>query len=162
MATIERELLTGNINLTLKVYGTPEECDHPVRFKITLKPERLAQIRRMAAIVKEHRSIDGLHLSSVKGWDYYGDWLNGAWDTDDGELTLDENEPERMECCAIVVSDDDLYFEGIVKHTDIRCETDLVFLSQLNAENGIGVEPPTQGRYTTEGGNRDERLRTTD
>ena len=50
---ISRELLTGNINLTLDVYGTPEECDHPVRFKVALTPERIAQIRQMAAIVKE-------------------------------------------------------------------------------------------------------------
>ena len=83
---INRELLTGNINLTLDVYGTPEECDHPVRFKVTLTPERIAQIHQMAAIVKEHKSIDGLNLWCVKAWDYTGDWLNGTWDTDDGEI----------------------------------------------------------------------------
>jgi hypothetical protein len=50
---INRELLTGNINITLDVYGMPEECDHPVRFKLTLTPERITQIRQMASIVKE-------------------------------------------------------------------------------------------------------------
>jgi hypothetical protein len=29
----------------------------------------IAQIRQMAAIVKEHKSIDGLNLWSVKAWD---------------------------------------------------------------------------------------------
>ena len=116
---INRELLTGNINLTLEVYGTPEECDHPVRFKVTLTPERIAQIRQMAAIVKQHKSIGGLNLWSVKAWDCTGDWLNGTWDTDDGELALDETEPERMECDAIVVSDDDCHWEA-VRHIGVE------------------------------------------
>jgi hypothetical protein len=64
---INRELLTGNINLTLDVYGTPEECDHPVRFKVTLTPQRIAQIRQIAAIVKEHKSIEGLNSLGLRG-----------------------------------------------------------------------------------------------
>ncbi len=155
---ITRELLTDNITLILEVYGSPEECDHPERFKVTLTPIRIAQIRQMAAIVREHKSVDGLNLWSIKAWDYYGDWLNGTWDTDDGELQLDEDNPERMECCAIHVSDDDFGYEAYVKNTDIHCETDSVMLSELDGAN----EQPDQSRYTTEGGERDERLRTTD
>ena len=169
---IDRELLTGNINLTLEVYGTPEECDHPVHFKVTLTPERIAQIRQMAAIVKEHKSIDGLNLWSVKAWDYTGDWLNGTWDADDGELALDETEPERMECDAIVVSDDDCHWEAYVNNCDIQCETEYMNISDLEATSaGCACDNtpkpkhcPNHGkvRYTIEGGERDERLRTTD
>ena len=146
MATIDKELLTGNVNLKLEVYGTPEECDHPVRFKVTITPERAAQIRRMAAIVREHQH-DGLELWSIRAWDAFGDWLNGTWDTDDGELALDEANPERMECNAIEVSDDNFHYIAYVKNCDILCETDYVKISDL---------------HTTEGGDRDERLRVTD
>lgn len=166
---ITRELLTGNIALTLEVYGTPEECDHPLRFKVCITPERLTQIRKMAAIVREHRGINDLHLWSIRAWDYFGDWLNGTWDTDDGELQLDENEPERMECCAIVVSDDDVHWEALVKNCDIQCETEYVMLADLEGRCTCNDTPkpwrcPVHGEaaYTSQGGERDERLRTTD
>jgi hypothetical protein len=79
------------------------------------------------------KSIDGLNLWSVKAWDYTGDWLNGTWDSDDGELALDETEPERMECDAIVVSDDDCHWEAYVNNCDIHCETEYVNISDLEA-----------------------------
>jgi hypothetical protein len=140
---ITRELLTGNVTLTLEVFGSPEECDYPVRYKVTLTPKRMAQIRQMAEIVREHKSVDGLHLWSIKAWDYYGDWLNGTWDTDDGELKLDEDNPEHMECCAIVVSDDDLHFEALVKNCDIRYGTEYVNLAELPDCPTETSEPPT-------------------
>jgi hypothetical protein len=36
---------------SVEAYGTPEECDHPVRFKVTITSERADQIRRIAEIV---------------------------------------------------------------------------------------------------------------
>ena len=127
-----RELLSGNVTLTLEVYGSPKECGHPERFKVTLSPKRITQIQQMAQIVSQHRSVDGLNLWSVKAWDNYGDYLNGTED-DHGELQLDELNPERMECNAIVVSDDAVHWEAIIKHTDVRCQTELVILTRLTA-----------------------------
>jgi hypothetical protein len=166
---ITRELLTGNIHLTLEVYATPGESDHPARFKITITPQRLAQIRQMAVIVREHKH-DGLNIWSLRAWDYSGDWLAYAEDDDGNEI---EGEPERMECCAIVVSDEDFYYEASVKNCDIHCETEYLQLSALSDSESNGCtcdhtpKPyrcPLHGEisYVSEDGNRDERLRTTD
>jgi hypothetical protein len=124
---ITRELLTGNIHLTLEVYATPGEADHPARFKVTITPPRAAQIRQMAAIIRDSQD-KGLDIWSLRAWDYSGDWLAGA--EDDGGHEID-GAPERMECCAIVVSADDCYFEAAVKHCDIHCQTELIALQDL-------------------------------
>lgn len=127
---ITHELLTGNVNLTLEVYVTPEECDHPERFKVTITPTRAAQIRQMAAIVREH-AHDGLELWSIRGWDYSGDWLNAKGYDDDGEPILDELTPERMDCCRIEVDETHFWFEALVKNCDISCETEWVRIAEL-------------------------------
>lgn len=96
---------------------------------------------------------------------YYGDWLNGTWDTNDGELQLDEDEPERMECDAIVVTDDDLHWEALVKNCDIQCETEYVNIADLIGACTCNNTPkpwrcPLHGENgTSQGGNPDERLR---
>jgi len=163
---ITRELLTGNIHLTLEVYATPGESDHPARFKVTITPQRAAQIRQMAAIIRECNG-NGLYIWSLRAWDYSGDWLACAEDDDGNEI---EGEPERMECCAIVVSDDDFYYEASVKNCDIHCETECLQLSALSDcdSNGCTCDHtskpyrcPLHGEisYVSEGGKRNERLR---
>ena len=164
-----RELLTGNIHLTLEVYATPGEFDHPARCKVTITAQRAAQIRQMAAIIRQSKD-HGLDIRSIRAWDYSGDWLAYAEDDDGNEI---EGEPERMECCAIVVSDDDFYYEALVKNCHIHCETEYLQLSALSDSDRKGCtcdhtpKPyrcPLHGEisYVCEGGNRDERLRSTD
>jgi hypothetical protein len=135
---ITRELLTGNIHLTLEVYATPGEADHPARFQVIITPQRAAQIRQMAAIIRKGKD-HGLDLWSLRAWDYSGDWLAWVEDDDGNEI---EGAPERMECCAIVVSADDCYFEAAVKHCDIHCEAALIALKDLSeAVSAPKLEP---------------------
>jgi hypothetical protein len=64
---INRELLTGNINLTLDVYGTPEECDHPVRFKVTLTPAHWVSAIRTACSLATMPQADPSSPTPIRG-----------------------------------------------------------------------------------------------
>lgn len=46
----------------------------------------------------------------------------------------DEDESCRVECCTLNVSDTSFFWSGLVKHSDIRWETDLISLSELDEE----------------------------
>jgi hypothetical protein len=63
-----------------------------------------------------------------------------------------------------VVSDDDFHYMAYVKNCDILCETEYVKIADLpGSENNASKRTSADtGRYTTEGGDRDESLRTTD
>lgn len=57
----------------------------------------------------------------------------------------DEDESCRVECCTLNVSDTSFFWSGLVKNSDIRWETDLISLSDLDEEfppqwEGFGEE----------------------
>jgi hypothetical protein len=112
---------------SVEAYGTPSEADHPVRLKVTITPERADQIRRMAEIVKQHKR-DGLDIWSIRAWDYTPDWLKYAENAEGNEI---DGEPERMDCCAIMVSDDDFFYQANVKNCDIECQSELINIKDL-------------------------------
>ena len=122
--TIER--IGENISLTLEVSGLPELSQHPIRFKAILTTKRVSEIREVAEIVVRHKYPHPLSFA----WDADGDWLHGVADTEEGQVTLDESDPEFMECCAIVVSDHDFHYEALVKKLRYR-ETEFVRISDL-------------------------------
>lgn len=52
----------------------------------------------------------------------------------------DEDESCRVECCTLNVSDTSFFWSGLVKNSDIRWETDLISLSELDEEFSLQWE----------------------
>jgi hypothetical protein len=127
---ITRELLTGNIHLTLEVYATPGEADHPARFKVTITPPRAAQIRQMAAIIRDSKD-KGLDIWSLHAWDYSGDWLACAED-DEVRLTTTHR--------SYIVREPFEYFERALECIDAGALFHPSNEAEQNAPTGAGKD----------------------
>ena len=58
----------------------------------------------------------------------------------------DEDESCRVECCTLNVSDTSFFWNGLVKNSDIRWETDLIALSELDEEFPLQWEGCGEGK----------------
>lgn len=58
----------------------------------------------------------------------------------------DEDESCRVECCTLNVSDTSFFWSGLIKNSDIRWETDLISLSDLDEEFPLQWEGGGEGK----------------
>jgi hypothetical protein len=94
---------------------------------IDLDAKSIEHIRALSAAVRD------LQVYKVAEFNYDCDFMTADWDAepDNGKVALKEFEG-RMECNTLNVTDDDFFWSGLYKHTDIRWETDSVRLAVLD------------------------------
>lgn len=113
----------------------------------------VARIRQLAEAARS------LKVFKISEFDFTPDFFlrdyeaeaDGDGDGDGDEMICrtpeseDEDESCRVECCTLNVSDTSFFWSGLVKNSDIRWETDLISLSDLDEEfppqwEGFGEE----------------------
>jgi hypothetical protein len=94
---------------------------------IDLGSAAIERIKALSAAVRD------LKVYKVSEFNYDCDFMTADWDAkpDNGKVRLKEFEG-RMECNTLNVTDDDFFWSGLYKHTDIRWETDSVRLAVLD------------------------------
>jgi hypothetical protein len=117
-----------NKQFLVDVYNHSGVSDAPIRLRVEISPERADEIRRLAALVAQHR--DSLWIHTITGWDYSPEWLNPAYDELGNEIAGD-GEKQRMDCCEIVVTHNEFYYQALVKDCDIFCFSDRISLTKL-------------------------------
>lgn len=127
------------MKLTLSITTSGEFTEGPEVAVVEIDDHLKSRILQLASAVKI------LNVYSVREFNGYPTFLMRAHDqeTENGPIVL--REPEggfeemacRTECVTLNVTDSGFYWNGYVKHTDIRFETQTVPLSDL----GIAPEP---------------------
>ncbi len=117
-----------NKQFLVDAYNHSGVSDAPVRLRVGISPERADEIRRLAALVAQHR--DSLWMHTITAWDYSPEWLNPAYDELGNEIAGD-GEKQRMDCCEIVVTHNEFYYQALVKNCDIFCFSDRIPLTEL-------------------------------
>ncbi len=94
---------------------------------IDLDAATIERIKTLSAVVRE------LKVYKISEFDNDCDFMSTDWDAepDNGKVRLKEFEG-RMECNTLNVTDDDFFWSGYYKHTDVRWETDTVRLAVLD------------------------------
>ena len=94
---------------------------------IDLDAATIERIKALSAAVR------GLKVYKVSEFDNVCDFMTADWDAelDNGKVALKEFEG-RMECNTLNVTDDDFFWSGYYKHSDIRWETDTIRLAVLD------------------------------
>ena len=94
---------------------------------IDLDAATIERIKALSAAVR------ALKVYKVSEFDNDCDFMTADWDAepDNGKVALKEFEG-RMECNTLNVTDDDFFWSGYYKHSDIRWETDTVRLAVLD------------------------------
>ena len=94
---------------------------------IDLDAATIERIKALSAAVRD------LKVYKVSEFDNDCDFMTADWDAepDNGKVALKEFEG-RMECNTLNVTDDDFFWSGYYKHSDIRWETDTVRLAVLD------------------------------
>lgn len=94
---------------------------------IDLDAATIERIKALSAAVRY------LKVYKVSEFDNDCDFMTADWDAepDNGKVALKEFEG-RMECNTLNVTDDDFFWSGYYKHSDIRWETDTVRLAVLD------------------------------
>lgn len=94
---------------------------------IDLDAATIERIKTLSAAVRD------LKVYKVSEFDSDCDFMTADWDSepDNGKVALKEFEG-RMECNTLNVTDDDFFWSGYYKHSDIRWETDTVRLAVLD------------------------------
>ena len=112
---------------------------------IDLDAATIERIKALSATVRD------LKVYKVSEFNYGCDFMTADWDTepDNGKVAMKEFEG-RMECNTLNVTDDDFFWSGYYKHTDVRWETDTVRLAVLD-EPDIHDERETCGEETGQG-----------
>lgn len=105
---------------SVEVYGNNEFADIPSRATFVLTADDAREIARLAQLCKDN------DLARVVRWDGRADYFMG----DEGA----ESEPCRVECDQLVINGNSFWFTAIVKHTDIRIETERCSIKELLAE----------------------------
>ena len=111
---ITRELPNNDVNLALKVDCITEQHGCPFSFHITLTEEHIAQIRLIAEMVKRHK------FTSISTCDNEGTWTNNY-------------EIENPTNTTMVISKDDVHWEGFISDGKTFCETEYVDISNLDS-----------------------------
>jgi len=94
---------------------------------IDLDAATIERIKTLSAAVRD------LKVYKVAEFDNDCDFMVADWDAepDNGKVALKEFDG-RMECNTLNVTDDDFFWSGYYKHTDVRWETDTVRLAVLD------------------------------
>ena len=94
---------------------------------IDLDATFIERIKSLAAAVRD------LKVYKVSEFSNCCDFMTADWDAepDNGKVFLKEFEG-RMECNTLNVTDDDFFWSGYYKHTDVRWETDTVLIKSLD------------------------------
>lgn len=102
----------------------PETADYTI---IDLDAKLIGRIKALSAAVRD------LKVYKVSEFNYHCEFKAADWDTeaDNGKVPLIEFEG-RMECNTLNVTDDNFYWSGLYKHTDVRWETESVPLAALD------------------------------
>lgn len=124
------------LTLVGKVHAGEGIDDHNF-FKAVLTPELWKRILELQALAKEHG------LVSLRFWDYTADilaarpllsephWVTPELRGDEDMDLVETPEEQRKDCMTLCVSDDDFFWRGIVKYSDIRWETDSIMISDI-------------------------------
>ncbi|HEY3309731.1 MAG TPA: hypothetical protein VGJ93_14860 [Desulfuromonadaceae bacterium] len=112
---------------------------------IDLDAATIERIKALSAAVRE------LKVYKVSEFNCGCDFMTADWDAepDNGKVRLKEFEG-RMECNTLNVTDDDFFWSGYYKHTNVRWETDTVRLAVLD-EPDIHDELEACGEETGQG-----------
>ena len=112
---------------------------------IDLDAASIERIKTLSAAVRD------LKVYKVSEFNHGCEFMAADWDAepDNGKVALKEFEG-RMECSTLNVTDDDFFWSGYYKHTDVRWETDTVRLKVLD-EPDIHDERETYGDETGQG-----------
>ena len=94
---------------------------------IDLDAATIERIKALSAAVR------AMKVYKVSEFDNDCDFMTADWDAepDNGKVALKEFEG-RMECNTLNVTDDDFFWSGYYKHSDIRWETDTIRLAVLD------------------------------
>lgn len=94
---------------------------------IDLDASNIERIKSLSTAVRD------LNLYKVSEFNYACDFMTADWDTDpdNGKVPLNEFEG-RTECNTLNVTDDNFFWSGLYKHTDVRWETASVPLTELD------------------------------
>ena len=94
---------------------------------IDLDVASIERIKTLSAAVRD------LKVYKVSEFNHGCDFMTADWEAepDNGKVRLKEFEG-RMECNTLNVTDDDFFWSGYYKHTDVRWETDTVRLAVLD------------------------------
>jgi len=94
---------------------------------IDLDATLIERIKKLAVVVRQMKVYKICEFNSAC------DFMAANWDAepDNGKVALKEFEG-RMECNTLNVTDDDFFWSGFYKHTDVRWETDTVRLAVLD------------------------------
>jgi hypothetical protein len=124
-----------NKKFRIEVYNHTDAPDAPNRLEVEISSARADEIRRMSALVREHKK--SLDVHSITAWDYSTDWFIPAGDPYDFETSGDQ---QRMDCCEIVVTEDAFYYQALVKDCDVACFSDRIPLAELSEAEAIRRE----------------------
>ncbi len=137
---------TSNKRIIIPVHDSseffPDYADYAI---IDLDAKNIERIRALSAAVRD------LKVYKISEFNCGCDFMTADWDAepDNGKVALKEFEG-RMECNTLNVTDDDFFWSGFYKHTDVRWETDTVRLAVLD-EPDIHDEREAYGDDTGQG-----------
>jgi hypothetical protein len=106
-------------------------------FRADVDQEMWKRILLLQGLAKEHG------LVSLRFWDYSADifdkrpllsvphFVTPELRADEDMELVEDPEMQRKDCMTLCVSDDDFFWRGIVKHTDVRWETDSIMISDI-------------------------------
>jgi len=91
----------------------------PTHLRVDLTEQMIAWIRKMMWVVKRNKIV------YIADYECSPEYFN----EDDGELTPCE---ESLECVMIVICKDEFYWEGLIKNTDVRFESDTIPIAMVD------------------------------
>ena len=103
-----------------------------------------------ARIVKLAEAVRQLGVYKLSMFDYTPDYFVRDHESEDENAYKEPEDPCecRVECVTLNVTDSDFFWSGILKHSDIRFETDSVPLTDL-MRAGFSITPADCGKEGT-------------
>ena len=103
-----------------------------------------------ARILKLAEAVKQLGVYKVSLFDYTPDYFVRDYESEVENAYKEPDDPCdcRVECVTLNVTDSDFYWSGILKHRDIRFETDSVPLTDL-MRAGFSINPADCGKEGT-------------
>ena len=128
--------------LDVSIYN--EYATGPEVAVIQIGNELATRILRLAEAVKQ------LGVYKVSLFDYTPEYFVRDHESEDENAYKEPDDPCecRVECVTLNVTDSDFFWSGILKHTDIRFETDSVPLTDL-IRAGFSINPANCGKEGT-------------
>lgn len=121
-------MTTQSKRLIIPVHSNSEFYSETADYAIIdLDVKLIERIKALSAAVRE------LKAYKVSEFNYDCEFKAADWDTDpdNGKVPLIDFEG-RMECNTLNVTDDNFYWSGLYKHTDVRWETESVPIEALD------------------------------